>query len=198
MQTTTDIIETVTEPAAEPLTVAELKHDASLNLEGNAHDAMLGRFIATARQLFEIETDGRIVIATVFRQHLTQWPEDGVIRLQRGKVTAVASVTYYDAEDELQTLNEADYSLDLTGIPGLVLVENMPALSGSKLRPITVQFTAGWADAASVPADVKQAVFNLAAHLVINRESHSETDLKAVPMGFARLCDRYRTGLKGF
>lgn len=193
--TTTDIIEEVTGPDEEPVTPAELASHLRLNT-GEAEYDQLEVFITAARQQFEFSTDGRTVLPTTFRQHLTDWPE--VIRLQKGKVTEVVSVTYFDEEDQEQELE--GYQTDLTGIPALVYLPdgNYPALSPNKLRPITVEFIAGWESAEDVPQDVKLAIMLLAGLHYDNRESHQEQELKEVPMGFQRVCNKYRTGIVGW
>lgn len=196
MDPTSDIIEVVTEPAGEPVTAQELYDHLKLNCGLSAVEDQLEQFITAARQQFEFSTDGRIVLATTFRQHLTEWPK--IIRLQRGKVTSVTEVTYHDQDDQEQELD--DYLTDLTGVPALVYVPNQdyPQVSTDKLRPISVEFVAGWPNAEAVPADVKLAILLLAGHWYERREAYAEVNLSEVPMGFQRVANKYRTGLIGF
>lgn len=179
---------------SEPVTAQELYDHLQLNCGLAAVQTQLEDFITSARLAFEVESDGRIVIPTVYTQHLTEWPDSGVIRLQRGPVQEVASVTYYDEDD---TLQELDAEADLTGTPAIVYTSTFsyPALSTTKVRPVTVEFTAGMD---TVPADIKLAIKLLAAHWYLQREAFSDTEKKEVPMGFARVCDRYKTGLRGW
>lgn len=192
--TTTNIIEIVTPPASEPITKDELKLHMRLN-SGTSEDNELDILIAAARQQFEDLTDGRVCISTTFRQHLTRWPTSNRIELQRGKVSSLTSVSYYDEDDELQTLD--DPQLDATGTPALVYLpgNDWPNLSENKLRPITVEFVAGWADAASVPSDVKLGLLLLCGHWYERRETYTEANLRSLPQGFERFCEKYKTGL---
>ena len=195
MELTNDIIEVVTEPAGEPVSLDELKGHLRLN-SGTAEDAELSVYITSARQQFEFSTDGRIVLPTTFRQHLTTFPD--IIRLQRGKVTSVTSVKYYDDDNVEQTLS--GYSVDLTGIPALVYDPDLdyPAVSEAMTRPVTVEFVAGWPNVAAVPADVKLAIMLLAGHYYEQRSGFEDANLNEVPMGFQRVCNKYRTGHQGW
>jgi uncharacterized phiE125 gp8 family phage protein len=159
---------------------------------GTSEDEALDRYLATATELFELHSSGRTVHQTVFTQHSPCWSSCyRPLRLNRAKVSAVASVKYYDTEDTLQTLSSADYGLDLTGTPALVWLKDgaaWPALSAYRPRPVQVQFTAGFA---TVPEDVKQGILLLAAHFYANR-GDSDTD---IPQGFVRLANKWHTGL---
>jgi uncharacterized phiE125 gp8 family phage protein len=186
----------VSEPADVDLDdlVDELKLQQYLN-NGTAEDTLLLRFLKTAFSLFEFESRS-IVFPTTFKQHFPDWCS--VLDLKRAPVTSVISVKYYDADDVEQTLEGWD--ADLTGVPALVYLPDTtyPALSINKLRPITIEFTAGnAADLGYCPDDIVVAVLQLAGHLYSQREAFSDTSLEAVPAGFQRVCDLHKSGLGG-
>jgi uncharacterized phiE125 gp8 family phage protein len=80
-------------------------------------------------------------------------------------------------------------------IPALALVEapDGAVLQGDALlladpvqREISIDYTAGYGDAAGVPADLKQAVLTLVAYWYENRDA-----LTATPPNFDRLLQSY-------
>ena len=179
-------------PSTEPVTAQELYDHLMLNVGLVAVQTQLEGFVTAARQQFEFSTDGRIVVPTVFHQHLTEWPD--VIRLARGPVLEVSAVAYYDGDDVVQ---ELDAEADLSSVPALVYSPTFtyPSLSTTKPRPITVEYVAGME---TVNADIKLAILLLASHWYLNREACADTDKKEVPMGFMRVANKYRTGVQGW
>lgn len=184
-------VELLTGPASEPITVAELKANQRLNL-GDSEDSELSRYITAARELFE-KMAGRAVLPTQFRQHLAEL--SGPIPLIRGHVLSVQSVTYYDADDELQTLT--GWNLDTAEVPAVVYLpdEDYPALSTKRRRPAYVEFTCGWANSGTVPAAVKVAILLMAGHYYRFREALTDAPAKELPYGFRAVCDLFGTGL---
>ena len=200
MQPTTNIVVELG-PAdsgvSECVTTQELYDHLSLNTGLSAVEDLLARDIKAAHKQFEFHTDGRILLPTAFAQHLTAWPKTA-IQLHRGAVLEVTSVTYYDDNDEEQEL--ADAVAELASIPALVYTPTFtwPTLSTRRLRPITVEFVAGWESPEAVPADVKVGILELAGRYYLQREAYSEVKYNEVPMSFERFCAQYRTGLSGW
>lgn len=216
-------VEVTTPPASAPLTAAELR--AWLRLNDTSEDAILDDLVASAADLFEHDT-GRPVISTVYRQYLARWPlspgnrpaadwlygcepgaalvdtwRPGRIVLGRGGVTAVGGVYQYQADGSTTTALTG-YSVDLKTPPASVSLASVPAqvlsAAGVPVSPVGyVQFTAGWADAASVPKAVRTAIRLLAAHWYENREAHRDGALAELPDGWRRVVDRYRLGVTG-
>lgn len=189
-------IEVIEEPDTLDLT-EELKAHLNLN-NGDSENDQLAMFIGTAASLFELETQGRVVLATGFRQWFTSFDS---LELARDRVTGVTAVGYYDEDDAEQELpayadDATGWRSDTTGQPSLVYLpsDSPPTLSALRPRPVYVDFTAGWANANSLPDDVRVAILQLASHLYANRESHTPDDLKELPAGFRRVCDKYMTG----
>ncbi len=182
-------VEIITAPSAEPITVAKLK--ARLRLNSPDEDAEVAEFIKSARELFE-ETTGRAILPTTFHQYADAFP----VKLQRGKVLSVSSVTYYDTTETLQTLN--GWTLDNVDLVASIYLpeSNYPAVSIKRHRPIVVDFIAGWPNVAAVPQNVKEAVTLLAAYYYANREAFDEDNLQEIPLGWCAICDLYNTGLK--
>ena len=186
-----DPVELVTPRASEPVGLPDLKAHLRHNL-GDAEDDLLAELVGAAADLFERHT-GRPVLPTVFRQWL---PGLGEVHLLRANVTAVASVTYFDADGETAAL--ADWRADLIEVPAVVYLPGgaYPAVQADRRRVGYVQFTAGWPDAAAVPKPVKTAIKLLAAHWYRFREAYQPgAELAELPQGFRAVCDLYDSGL---
>ncbi|MBP3957420.1 phage head-tail connector protein [Gemmata sp. G18] len=183
----------ITEPPESLDLVTQLVAHIKSN-NGSSEDAELQVFLDAAMSAFEHETDGRIVLSTGFKQYFPCWAK--CFELARGKVTDIASVTYFDDADQEQELTS--WIGDATGIPAIVSIIDgeFPALSAMP-RPIAIEFTAGWVGVDYLPAEVRVAVLQLAAHYYANRESHTTDSLKELPMAFTRVCNKYLTGLAG-
>jgi uncharacterized phiE125 gp8 family phage protein len=186
-----DAIQVITPPTAEPVSAADLAAHLKLNT-GTAEYAELSGFITSARELFEKHT-GRAVLPTKFRQSLAELC--GPVELLRADVSGVTAFTYFDADGDEQELE--GYELDAAGVPAVVYMpdEDYPATSATKRRVAWVEFVAGWADVAAVPATVKTAIKLMAGHWYRHRENYTELPLKELPSGFATVCDLFDTGL---
>jgi uncharacterized phiE125 gp8 family phage protein len=188
-------VEIVTPPAADPVTTEELYAHISLNDDPDDVEEFLLRAIKTATSDFEHESDGRVVVATVFNQFCPSWGRHcRPLRLVKCKASVVESVNYFDVNDEEQTLSTSDYAVDLTGSVGLVWLKDgktWPVLSPARPRPVTVKYTAGWANPTVIPEDVKTGIMLLATHYYRNRGDESVE----IPDGFRRLARKYCTGM---
>ena len=189
------LLEVVTPPAAEPVTLADLK--AHLRIDWADEDAQLTQFVAAARQMFERKA-GRVVLPTVVRERLAGWPESRLYCLQAAPVLSVQSVVYRDPADADVTLGL--WRCQVPAEPATLRFRDSlayPALHPEYPRPVAVTYTAGWADAAAVPEVVKAAIRLLAGHYYANREAYTAggSDQRAVPFGFTAVCDHYWTGL---
>jgi uncharacterized phiE125 gp8 family phage protein len=185
-------IEVVESSADTTALLAELK--THLRLNDDSEDTLLSRYLSTACEMFVSESRGYVPLQTTFRQHFTSWSELKNVGLSRSPVISVDAVTYYDEDDEQQTL--ADWEADLSGLPPLVYLPagiTYPLLSESIPRPITIEYIAG---ADPLPDDVTVALFQCAAHFYKEREAYSTNPFtfKDVPLGFRRIADKYHRG----
>ena len=116
----------------------------------------------------------------------------------------IASVRLHVEAMTGRALVEQTWRLSLTCAPLLVELPAVPAIAlvaapdGAALQgdavllaeaggDVTIDYTAGYGDAADVPADLKQAVLTLVAYWYENRDA-----LTAPPLGFDRLIAGYR------
>ena len=119
----------------------------------------------------------------------------GSIRLPFGRVTAVTSLKYYDADNVLQTIDSADYHLAGWGRDFLVVLATGKSWPSVYDRPdaAIIEFVAGYADTAAVPSDIKAAARLLVGHFFENREAATEGVVtREIELGVSRLTRRYQ------
>lgn len=154
-----------TPPATEPVTLARAK--TWLKVETDDEDALITALIGSARARAEWHT-GRAFVT----QGWTLWldrPGD-CIALPLPPLVSVASVTLYDADDAAHVLATDQYRVDVPGarviFPGV-----HPGLRARNAAAIA--FTAGYGDAADVPAPIGSAILLLMAQLYEHRGDHA-------------------------
>lgn len=200
-----------TPPAAGPVTAEKLR--GRLRLNHTAEDELLDELLAAAVELFELDA-GRPVLATTYRQHLAAWPFGylvdstvdpmaripGAIVLGRGGVTSVTGLyrTLGDGSAEAVT----GWAADLVTPPARVRLASAPppatTSAGLLVSPVGyVEFVAGWANAAAVPALVTNALCLVAAHWYQHRAAYTERTLDELAGGWRRVVDKFRSGLSG-
>ncbi|WP_237155546.1 head-tail connector protein [Oryzibacter oryziterrae] len=154
-------------PVVEPITLAELK--AHLNLDGSGEDEVLTTLVVVARATIERLT-GKLLLTQSWRITLDRLPPGGMLRLPLGPVQTVSAVRVYDAYGTATTWPGSSYTLDLVGEPARLLFNDSLPNPGKRLNGIEIDVVAGFgATAASVPAELVQAVKLLAAHWYATR-----------------------------
>ncbi len=179
-------------PAAEPVTRDEAK--AHLRVTDTAEDALIDRLIAVARQAAEAHTQ-RAFLAQTFRLARDAWPDVLCLSLPRPPLVAVDAVRLYDADGNATVWSASSYSVDIRWTPGRLCLKSgwtWPA-PGRRQGGIEIDFQAGYgANAADVPAALRQAVLMLVGHLYENREAIAGETAIEVPAGAAALLAPYR------
>lgn len=200
-------------PATEPITVAELR--AHLRDVPDA-DGVLTQLIKDAREYVE-EATGLALISQERRLVMDYWPLekrgtdglgwwDGVqegaligsakraVELPRAPLLSVDAVKTYDSANASSTFPDASYYVDTASKPGRLAL-TIGATWPVPTRPVAgveIDYTAGWPDAASVPAPLKRAILLIAAHWYENRELVDYDGPSKVPMQAGRILRKYR------
>lgn len=189
----------VSQSTVEPLTLAEAK--AHLRVDFADDDAYIFGLITAARQLIESEAD-TCLVATTWQENLAAFPDRNTLtyglnlyfywqlykrklKLTKYPVTAVASVQYYDANDNLQTLDPDTYVVSLP-TNGVAWIEPLIYWPITYVRPDAVQinYTAqNTVNTALVKACMKLIIGNWYEH----REQDNEVMMTALPLGVNRL-----------
>lgn len=161
-------IKTITEPAAEPTTAAELAEQ--LKVSAQDEGAILTALLQSARAWCEAWT-GRFFITRTAELWLDFWPTDGIIEIPASPITAIASISTFDDDDAETVLDPTVYQVDLIAEPARVVLRlGQTAPTGlRRVNGIKVAFTAGWADPAAVPENIKTAIRLMASEVYLAR-----------------------------
>ena len=197
----------ITAPTVEPVTLAEAKLFAKVDLTDD--DALITALIVAARQKAESYTrrafvtqtwewmiDGAPGLASDDMDDLPRgwpwtltYPGHGYLAVPRPPLISVVSVKYYDLSDAETLWASSNYVVDIHSEPGRILLASSKTWPSS-LRPynsMVIRFTAGYgATAADVPDAIKTAIKLIVAHWYQNRESEE------IPPEARRILDAYR------
>lgn len=98
---------------------------------------------------------------------------DEYLILPMAPVSAVSWVKYYDPDDTLQTLATNYYQYDLDATPVEVAetaaLGYWPQTRAEKIAAVQIQFVAGYASRAAIPANFKMAILLMVADMYWNR-----------------------------
>jgi uncharacterized phiE125 gp8 family phage protein len=154
-----------TPPAAEPVTLSQAK--AWLRVEsGDDEDALITSLIGAARARAEWHT-GRAFIT----QGWTLWLDRASVlaEIPLPPLQAVSAVTLYMQDDSARVLDPGQYRVDTVSDPGRVALKPDIRAGLRGLNALSIAFTAGYGDAADVPAPIAQAILQILASLYEHR-----------------------------
>lgn len=183
----------VTAPTTEPLTLAEAK--AHLRVLFPDDDDYITTLITAARSMAE-NVCSRSFITTAWRLTLDTFPCDDTIIVPQPPLQSVTSITYYDSENNSQTLAASAYNVDIYREPGRIVRSFGSYWPATYPRPnaVTVLFSAGYGAAASnVPTPIIQAIKIMVSQWYENREPVvTGTIATEIPMSADYLLAPYR------
>lgn len=178
-----------TGPASEPVTLAEAK--AFARYSRASEDAIFTALITAARQACENEIQ-RALLPQTWQKSLDEFPDQ--IELPYPPVVSVTSVKFLDVDGNLQTLSPPSYELDTANEPAWLLPAyglTWPATRAT-INAVTVEYVAGYANAAAVPEAIKTWIKLMVNHYFENREaSIPGVTLQPIPF-LGGLLDPYR------
>ncbi len=184
----------VTDVAAEPVALSDVK--AHLRVDITDDDALLTGLALAARRMVESFT-GRRLMPRVEKLLLDRFPPVKELLIPAAPISSIDSITYYDQDGNATVYSASFYVTDTRGPVGLVALKYgviWPIL-GSLRRPVNaveVQFHSGYADAASVPEELKLAIKLLTGHFYENREQTAPIKLEEIPFGIKNILTPYR------
>jgi len=180
-------------PTERPVSLGEAK--AHLRVDSSDDDALIQGLIDAAVSKFDGYSGelGFALLQQTWEQSFCGFTS--AIRLPLGRVIGIASVTYWDSANVLQTLPTSVYThhQDAEGCyvalkPG----EIWPPTYGRD-DAVTVSWTAGFGDAAdTVPAAIRQAMLLLIGHWYANREAVSAGTYAELPLAVMSLIAPFR------
>jgi uncharacterized phiE125 gp8 family phage protein len=178
-----------TPPADEPLTVSEVKN--FLKVDFSDDDALIGILITAARESAEKYCQIAILPQTI-TEKFSRFRAYG-LHLSISPLIEIVEISYKDVGGEAQTLSEDVYSADAYVRPPLVYripYNDFPATFAVP-DAVTVEYEAGYEDAAAVPTPIKMAML-----LMISDWYDNRTDgVKNLPTASQILLNKYRVTL---
>lgn len=207
-------ISILTPAATDPVTLDEIK--AHCRVDFTEDDAYLTSLIAAATDWVQRRTGRQLVTATL-RQSWDSYPsvfhpvrpitqaygprvfylgmEAAMMTLDVEPVQSVSSVTYYDANDALQTVISTAYWVDLATTPPRIIPKDAwPNILWGRPSAFRIDFVAGYGVATDVPTLIKQGIMLLAAHWYERREATVQNaSIAEVPFAVESICQSYET-----
>lgn len=179
-----------TQPAALAVSLAAVKETLRIMPADTSLDLTISLWCRGVIEDAEHEL-GRSLVTQGWRLTLDEFPD--ALRLDYPPLISVQSVTYYDANDVLQTLDPADYLVDNVTEPGYVVPGRGKAWpdTSDRVNAVMVDYTAGYGVSdASVPACVQ--LYILAKLVEQFDPATKEFKETAQSVYVARLLDRCR------
>ena len=209
----------LTQPAAEPVTLAQAKLQLNVEAEFTDDDTLISGLIVAAREyaenfcnrsfytrnmqltldFFPYPTYGGTINPNDRHVMYGRYWHELAIKLPRPSCTSVTSITYVDLDGTAKTLDPSQYSIDLTSeparivpAPGLYWPYTQTYLPGS----VKVLYTAGsYGDGVTIdtcPQSIKQAMLLLVSHWYSNRNAAAVSVPRAIELGVQSLLDPYK------
>jgi uncharacterized phiE125 gp8 family phage protein len=148
-------LQLVTGPAVPPVTRTTAK--AHLHVEHTDDDDLIDTYIA-AETAFAESFTGRALVSQEWDYYQDAFPAEcdpQEIRLPLGKVLSVSAVYYLDAGGTEQTLDAANYDVDLASVPARVTISATGTwpTTYDGVNAVRARFTAGQEDTGVSPAE---------------------------------------------
>src|SRR5262245_61305309 len=161
----------ITPPADEPVSLAEIKKH--MGVDHTDDDAYIGMLLAAARMTIDGRDGwlGRTLVTQTWDYVLDAFPT-GEIYLPLLPVQSVASIVYWDTGGLSQTVDAANYELDLASYQHWIFpLEGFawPATLGG-INTVQIRLVAGYGNPAQVPAPIRAALMLMCAEMYERRE----------------------------
>ena len=184
-------LEQTVAPAVEPVTAAEAKSWARVDIDDD--DTLIEALIVAARDYCEQATRRQFITAT-WAMRFRQFPGGGFY-LPVPPLQSVTSITYVDSSGDTQTLDTDIYDVSTTGEYGQIVLaygQEWPDVRGD-IDGITVTFVAGYGDEGSdVPTLLQTAIKMIVAHWYDNRVPVANVAQHKVPYSAEALLNMYK------
>ena len=157
-------------PSSEPITLAEAKAQLRVESDFTDDDTWITTAITVVREQVEALTN-RAIMPQSLELAISEFED--AMQLPKPPFSSLTSIQYYDEDNSIQTLSSSVYQLNDFVEPAEISLAYEQTWPTVYDRPdaIRIAFDAGYADAASVPASVKQAMLMLLTDLYDNRSA---------------------------
>ncbi len=188
------LVEQTTVPST-ALPVAEFKDHLRLGTgfaDDGVQDSVLESYLRASMAAIEART-GKVLIAREFSWTLTGWRDMTRQTLPVAPVISVSEVKVIDRHGTETIIDPEKYSLERDSQRPRLSAKGMHLPMVPVNGSAEIRFEAGYGpDWQSLPADLGQAVFLLAAHYYDNRSLLAAGE-QPMPFGVSLLIDRYRS-----
>jgi len=160
------VVETIG-ATVEPVNIQEGISQLRLTSD-SGEDAIVKDMISASRAYLEDHT-GLSLASRTLRMTLDSFPD--VIELTKGPVTSITSISYYDTDNALQTINVGTEIIsDLDSIPARItpLVDGDWPDTQDRINAVSVVYVAGYTPA-NIPKKLKMAILAGLSHYYDNR-----------------------------
>jgi uncharacterized phiE125 gp8 family phage protein len=182
------------------VSLAEAKAHCRVDIDDD--DALIEAYIAAAVQALDGRDGwlGRALGVQSWEYRLPCFPEGpAAIWPPLPPLIAVASLTYFDAAGDLQTLDPSAYEvggIDCLGKGWIVPVATWPA-TARRMAAVAVSFSCGYEPAGSppastVPAPIRLAVLRQVATAYDERATVTDDTVRRLPGGYEALLAPYK------
>jgi uncharacterized phiE125 gp8 family phage protein len=161
------------QPVAQPLTLADAKDQLRIDAADILQDVYIGGLIAAAHRSVE-STLGYPIMRQKRQTQAEGFPSNGGMWLGTGDNLIVDQVEYMGSNGVPVVLANTGYAVDAVSRPARILPAfntPWPTLRAREVGAVKVDWTAGWANAAAVPADIVHAIKLMIGHWFENREA---------------------------
>lgn len=165
-------------PTDEPITVGEV--DLRTRIDVAKETSLVNGLILMAREHAERMSGYQLMPAT-WKMYLEGFQNE--IILPRPPLATVSSITYVDTAGDTQTLETSVYVVSAGREPSRIWLghnESWPSVRGFN-EDIVIEYTAGYADAQSVPETFKQAMLMLIDQMYNTRADTVEAAINVMP-----------------
>lgn len=145
-------------PATQAITTADAKQQLRVDYAVSADNTEINNMLQAA--ILQVESfTNRVCMPTVIDFILSGFPYGGIV-LPHSPVTAIASITYYDDNNSLQTLDASSYYYSLFEEPLKIryVGESYPTAYLYRFDAVKIRCTVGYANEAAVPKSIRQAI----------------------------------------
>lgn len=180
-------LQTVTARTLLPFSLSEAKEHLRVVDDNDDFyiQSLISRIATIAEQLTR-----RALYTTTFRLVMDNFSSKEIF-LPRPPLVSITHIKYYDANSVQQTIDPADYQVDLISEPGRVVpapTKAWPSTAPGKINSVEIHYVAGWSKRHDVPEDLMQAMLYHLSYCYDVREpvivgtSHSELPFNLMAM----------------
>ncbi|EHK56824.1 head-tail connector protein [Allomesorhizobium alhagi] len=186
-------ISVIIRPTGELITLARLK--ARLRIDHSDDDDLLAELLKGAVARVEGPSGiGYALMEQTWRKSMDCFP--CVIILPGAPIKSVTAITYVDTDGATQTLDSADYRIDVDSEPARIVPAYGTAWPSARhvIGAVKIDYRLGETDAANVEQDLIDAVCLIVAHRYENREAVLNETAHELPLGVQWILDEHVRG----